>query len=117
MPAPMHYSDGMSGWGSCGLPVSKNPHTKDGALVTCKRPGCRVHVPKVEQPRRIALVIAPATERRCGTRWHREALCPRLEPDGLNGAVICKQFGYVFDVTGGQIPERLPECIAAEVKP
>jgi hypothetical protein len=44
---PVHFSDGMSGWGACSLP--------------CKRPGCRVHVPKVEQPRRIALPLAADT--------------------------------------------------------
>lgn len=118
MPASMHYSDGMSSWGACGLPVSKYPHAKDGALVTCKRPGCRVHVPKVEQPRRIALVIAPATATHCGVSHLPQERCRFLSFN--HGHWFCASLGSGLPAGGMSsldVPERLPKCIAAEVKP
>ena len=117
MSAPVHHSDGMSAWGSCSLPVANYPHARDGSQVTCKRPGCRVHVPKVEQPRRIALVIAPATKTHCGPGLDIEGgiRCPMLKAGEEEWE--CKAFDRSFEYNADRTyPKRLPECLAAEVK-
>lgn len=58
---------------------------------------------QTEQPRRVTIPIVGALDRECGT-------CPRLVGDGY-----CILFRFDVVYQSGYY-ERLPECIAAEVK-
>lgn len=100
--------------GSCGTICTSV--TTDASKITCRRRACAKHAAKVEQPRRIALVIAPATDTRCATGWGKESRCPHLNPGEPGSAVRCEHFKKPLRFEFSQLPERLPECRAAEVE-
>ena len=94
------YGHNMTG---CGRYVDGLSYTDQPNDVTCKRPGCRVHMPKVEQPRRVTIPIAGSLDKECGA-------CPQLVGDGY-----CNLFRFDVVYQSGYY-ERLPECVAAEVQ-
>ena len=65
-------------------------------------------------PRRIALVIAPATATHCCPNSELMEGCPKL--DAENQSIRCNEYHEFQKIEPDGMPLRLPECIAAEVK-
>lgn len=63
--------------------------------------------------RMIRLNIAPATETHCGTSWASNR-CPRIR--FLEEFALCGVFNRRLEYPDDGLPERLPACIAAEVR-
>ena len=95
--------------GSCGTICTSV--TTDASKITCRRRACAKHAAKVEQPRRIALVIAPATKTHCGDENDRR--CAALRP----ATGECGSLGLPLFWDSKQLEyKRRPECLAAEVR-
>lgn len=92
---------------ACGRSVGIDNMTADPSEITCYASGCRQLRPKVEQPRRITIVIAPATATHCGE-------CPFLNDGTSPTSRRCDAFRAHIK---GVPAMRLPICLAAEVKP